>query len=86
MRVDGAPNPELIHHRRERPDLRADAALAPEASRHHQPHGCRNAQLGRITHFVFKKDRVGRCQCITAGTPTDKPLGRRRTCRGRVRR
>lgn len=79
MRVDGAPNPELIHHRRERPDLRADAALAPEANRHHQPHGCRNARLGRITRFVFKKDRVGRCRCINAGTPTDKPLGDRKS-------
>ncbi len=49
MRVDGAPKPEMIHHRRERPDLRADAALAPEVSLHHQAHGCRNARLGWIT-------------------------------------
>ncbi len=76
MRVDVAPNPELIHHRRERPDLRADAVHAPEASRHQQPHGCRNAQLGRITRFVFKKDRVDRCRCIQASNrPTNLWVG-----------
>ena len=44
---------------------------ALEAGRHHKPHGCRNAQVERITCFIFKKDRADPC-CARVG----KTLGR----------
>ena len=70
MRVDGATNPELIHQWRARPDLAADADRhAPEACRRHQPHSRRNAQVGRITRFVFKEDRAGLHMYAVRQTP-----------------
>ena len=69
MRVDGATNPELIQQMVTRLDLVADAALcALEACRHHQPHACRNASVGRITFFIFKTDRVDRAVHWLANT------------------
>lgn len=59
MRVDGATNPELIHQYVQGLTLSRMPFAALEADRHHQPHGCRNAQVGRITCFIFKKDRAG---------------------------
>lgn len=58
MRVDGATNPELIHQYVQGLTLSRMPFDALEAGRHHQPHGCRNAQMGRITCFIFKKDRA----------------------------
>ena len=54
---------------RARLDLVTDALWhALEAGRHHQPHGCRNAQVGRITCFIFKTDRAGPC-CAPISKP-----------------
>jgi len=59
MRVDGAMNPELIHQYAQGLTLtQMPHRHALEAGRHHKPHGCRNAQVGRITCFIFKKDRA----------------------------
>lgn len=82
MRVDGATNTELIHQKSARLDLAADADLvARDADRHQQPHVCRNAQVGRITCFIFKQDRADLC-CARVS----KTMGRCSDGGGRVLR
>jgi hypothetical protein len=53
--VDGDANPELIHQSRARPDLVADADAMPQrlVVGVNNPHGCRNARMGRIYTFHF---------------------------------
>jgi hypothetical protein len=58
--MDGAMNPEKIHQYVQGLTLSRMPFAALEADRHHQPHGCRNAQMGRITYFIFKEDRAGK--------------------------
>ena len=54
MRVDGDANPELIHQSRARRDLVADADAMPRRlAGVTNPHGCRNARMGRINTFHF---------------------------------
>jgi hypothetical protein len=53
-------NPEMIHQYVQGLTLSRMPFAALEADRHHQPHGCRNAQMGRITYFIFKEDRAGK--------------------------
>ena len=71
MRVDGATNPELIHQYVQGLTLPRMPFGALEAGRHHQPHGCSNAQVGPDQPVSFLRPT----ELASADALADEPPG-----------